>query len=75
MAIDIVVVEIQWFYFVMLSRKTMRQKGVEWRYNDFSLSIDLTRRPDQSVMWFYGQEPIKVSYDPVKFGGALVVEM
>ena len=35
----------------------------------FRLSRDLTRRRDQRVMWLYGHEPIKVSYNSATFGG------
>ena len=41
----------------------------QWRYNDFRLSRDLTRRRVQRVMRLYGQEPVKVGYHPDKFGG------
>ena len=34
----------------------------------FSLSHDFVRPCDQSVMILYGQEPIKVSYHPARFG-------
>ena len=34
----------------------------------FSLSHDFVRSCDQSVMLLYGQEPIKVSYHPARFG-------
>ena len=39
-----------------------------WRYNDFSLSHDLTRQRDQRLMWLYRQVPIKVADHPAKFG-------
>ena len=40
-----------------------------WRYNDFRLSRDLKIQRNQRVIRLYGQEPIKVSYHPAKFGG------
>ena len=33
------------------------------------MSRDLPRPHNQCVMWIHGQEPIKMSYDPAKFGG------
>ena len=43
--------------------------SVSGNYNDFSLPRDLEKRRDQSVIWFYGLESVKVSHHPDKFGG------
>ena len=41
----------------------------KWRYNGFSLSRDLARPCDQSVLHLYGWEPLTISHHPAKFGG------
>ena len=35
---------------------------VDWRYNNFSLPLDLVRPRNQKVMWFYGLESFMVSH-------------
>ena len=35
----------------------------------FSMSRNLARKLDQSFMWLYGKDPIKVSYHPATFVG------
>ena len=46
---------------------------VDWRYNNFSLPLDLVRPRNQKVMWFYGLESFMVSHHSFmvshKFGG------
>ena len=35
---------------------------VDWRYNNFSLPLDLVRPRNEKVMWFYGLESFLVSH-------------
>ena len=45
--------------------------------HNFSLSRNFARPLDQMVMWLHGQNPIKISYHPARFGSyaAVVVEI
>lgn len=40
-----------------------------WIFNDFYVSGDPTRSHDQSIIWCYNSELLKVGHDPGKCGG------